>query len=67
MGEPAQPTEVERAEALAIAERVLDAIRNDEEQPSLSTTDVWLLAATLKHQAETIASFVDSLQWGRHH
>jgi cyclopropane fatty-acyl-phospholipid synthase-like methyltransferase len=59
MGEPAVPSEDARREALELAERVLDAIRND--QPLLDVIctsggaatlaaaerNVWLLAATL--------------------
>lgn len=56
MGKPGVPTEQERAEALAIAERTLVDIGDDRfASVTLGSDEAWVLAATVKHQAKIIA------------
>lgn len=54
MGEPAIPDERDRRDALARAEAVLDAIRNDAPELSIHGFAAWLIASTLVWQAERI-------------
>lgn len=51
MGEPAVPTAAERGMALALANFILDRIRNDEPDRVPTAREMWLLASTLKYYA----------------
>lgn len=53
MGEPAVPDITARREAVQVAERILETIRNDEEAQPLTARERWLLAATLVHARDS--------------